>query len=158
METIPAQFWEVIYFLATAIIVSIVCRKLNVTSVLGYLLAGVALGPHALNLFTNIELSKHIAEFGVVFLLFTIGLELPWERLQELKKYVFGMGFLQVLLTSILFSSVALYFGANTETSILLGIGLSFLQQLLSCRFYPIKKRLRLALGAFLFQHCFSKI
>lgn len=126
LETIPSQFWEVIYFLATAIIVSIVCRKLNITSVLGYLLAGVALGPHALNLFTNIELSKHIAEFGVVFLLFTIGLELPWERLQELKKYVLGMGFLQVFLTSILFSAVALYFGASTETSILLGIGLSF--------------------------------
>ena len=126
LPTIPSQFWEVIYFLATAIFVSISCRKLNITSVLGYLVAGVVLGPHMFGLFSNLEVSKHIAEFGVVFLLFTIGLELPWERLQELKKYVFGMGFLQVALTSILFGSVALYFGANRETAILLGVGLSF--------------------------------
>lgn len=126
METIPSQFWEILYFLGSAIAISIVCGKLKITSALGYLIAGVTFGPHALNLFSNIEISKHIAELGVVFLLFTIGLELPWERLQELKKYVLGMGFLQVVLTSILVGCIASYFGANLETSILLGLGLSF--------------------------------
>lgn len=126
METIPSQFWEILYFFGSAIVISIVCGKLKITSALGYLIAGVALGPHALSLFSNIETSKHIAELGVVFLLFTIGLELPWERLQELKKYVLGMGFLQVVLTSILIGCIASYFGANLETSILLGLGLSF--------------------------------
>lgn len=126
MGIITSQFWEVVYFLATAIVVSITCKKLNITSVLGYLVAGVILGPYVLNAFSDVEVSKHIAEFGVVFLLFTIGLELPWERLQELKRYVFGMGFLQVALTSILFGSVALYFGASHEMAILMGVGLSF--------------------------------
>lgn len=122
----PSQFWEILYFLGTAIFISIVCGKLKITSALGYLVAGVILGPHVVNLFNNVEMSKHIAEFGVVFLLFTIGLELPWERLQELKKYVLGMGFLQVTLTSLLLGCMASYFGANLETSILLGLGLSF--------------------------------
>ncbi|OFW69820.1 MAG: hypothetical protein A2977_00385 [Alphaproteobacteria bacterium RIFCSPLOWO2_01_FULL_45_8] len=126
MEAVPGQFWEILYFLGTAIFISIICGKLKVTSALGYLVAGVILGPYAVNLFNNVEASKHIAEFGVVFLLFTIGLELPWERLQELKKYVLGMGFLQVFLTSILIGCIASYFGANLETSILLGLGLSF--------------------------------
>jgi CPA2 family monovalent cation:H+ antiporter-2 len=126
LGSIPSQFLEILYFLATAIFISIACGKLKITSALGYLVAGVVLGPHAIGLFSDAEVSKHIAEFGVVFLLFTIGLELPWERLQELKRYVFGMGLLQVVLTSVLFSCVASYFGASTETAILLGVGLSF--------------------------------
>ncbi|MDC0349122.1 monovalent cation:proton antiporter-2 (CPA2) family protein [Alphaproteobacteria bacterium] len=126
MGAIPSQFLEILYFLATAIFISIACSKLKITSALGYLIAGVVLGPHAIGLFSDAEVSKHIAEFGFVFLLFTIGLELPWERLQELKRYVFGMGLLQVVLTSILFSCVASYFGASNETAILLGVGLSF--------------------------------
>ncbi|MFN7662245.1 MAG: cation:proton antiporter [Alphaproteobacteria bacterium] len=126
MDASTHQFWEILYFLGTAIFISIICSKFKVTSALGYLMAGVALGPHALDIFEHLETSKHIAEFGVVFLLFTIGLELPWERLQELKKYVLGMGFLQVCLTAILIGCIASYFGANLDTSILLGLGLSF--------------------------------
>ncbi len=126
MEAIPHQLWEILYFLGTAIFISLICGKFKITSTLGYLIAGLLLGPHGLNLFDDLEASKHIAEFGVVFLLFTIGLELPWERLQELKKYVLGMGFLQVALTSILIGCIASYFGANLDTSILLGLGLSF--------------------------------
>ena len=126
MEALPSQFWEILYFLGTAIFISILCGKFKITSALGYLVAGLILGPHALDMFDDLEVSKHIAEFGVVFLLFTIGLELPWERLRELKKYVLGMGFLQVALTSILIGCIASYFGANLDTSVLLGLGLSF--------------------------------
>ncbi len=126
METVPHQFWEVLYFLGAAVVVSTICNKLRITSTLGYLFAGVVLGPHFIGLFSNIEVSQHIAEFGVVFLLFTIGLELPWERLQELRKYVFGMGSLQMTLTSFLFGCMASYFGANLETAVLLGAGLAF--------------------------------
>lgn len=126
METVPHQFWEVLYFLGAAVVVSTVCNKLRITSTLGYLFAGVVLGPHFVGLFSNIEVSQHIAEFGVVFLLFTIGLELPWERLQELRRYVFGMGSVQVFLTSFLFGCMASYFGANLETAVLLGVGLAF--------------------------------
>lgn len=126
MDIVPHQLWEILYFLGTAIFISILCSKFKITSALGYLIAGLILGPHALHLFDDLETSKHIGEFGVVFLLFTIGLELPWERLRELKKYVLGMGFLQVVLTSILIGCIASYFGANLDTSILLGLGLSF--------------------------------
>lgn len=106
--------------------VSVVCNKLRVTSVLGYLFIGLILGPHVLGVFSDIEASKNIAELGVVFLLFTIGLELPWDKLQELKRYILKMGSLQVLLTSTLFGAIAHYCGADLTTSILIGIALSF--------------------------------
>lgn len=106
--------------------VSLVCHKLRITSVLGYLFMGLLLGPYCLGVFSDVEASKTIAEFGVIFLLFTIGLELPWEKLQELKKYVLIMGSIQVILTSLLFGSMAFYLGNSIETSILVGVGLSF--------------------------------
>ena len=64
--------------------------------VLGYLLGGILVGPHALGIIQDVESIKHLAELGVVFLLFNIGLELSMERLASLAKYVFGMGTLQV--------------------------------------------------------------
>ncbi len=126
MGILPASLWEILYFLGTAIVVSIVCYKLRLTSVLGYLFAGLVLGPHFLGVFSDSEISQTMAEFGVVFLLFTIGLELPWEKLQELRRYVVRMGSLQVLLTSFLFGAMANYLGIPLTMAILLGITLSF--------------------------------
>jgi Kef-type K+ transport system membrane component KefB len=64
--------------------------------VLGYLLGGALVGPYALGIIQDVESIKHLAELGVVFLLFNIGLELSMERLASMAKMVFGMGTLQV--------------------------------------------------------------
>lgn len=64
--------------------------------VLGYLLGGAIIGPYALSMISDVHSIKHLAEMGVVFLLFNIGLELSLERLQSMAKFVFGMGSLQV--------------------------------------------------------------
>jgi len=84
---------------------SIICVPLVVklvpggNPVLGYLLGGAIVGPHALGLIQDVQSVKHLAELGVVFLLFNIGLELSLDRLQSMAKYVFGLGSAQVALT-----------------------------------------------------------
>eukprot|EP00976_Prorocentrum_cordatum_P095686 1190269-Prorocentrum_minimum.AAC.5 len=69
---------------------------------------------------------KHIAEFGVIFLLFNIGLELSYDRLVSMAKYVFGLGTLQMILTTAAITCAATAFGMPTNVAIVLGVGLSF--------------------------------
>ena len=64
---------------------------------MGYLIAGTLMGPNALGVVQNVERMEQITEFGVVFMLFNIGLELSWKKLKSSLKYVFGLGTLQVL-------------------------------------------------------------
>eukprot|EP00879_Flechtneria_rotunda_P019410 GHRR01020387.1.p1 GENE.GHRR01020387.1~~GHRR01020387.1.p1 ORF type:complete len:828 (+),score=374.04 GHRR01020387.1:716-3199(+) len=92
---------ETIWLLLTSIIcVPAVCKLIPGGSpVLGYLIGGALVGPHALNIISDVHGVQHLAELGVVFLLFNIGLELSLDRLQSMAKYVFGMGAAQVVLT-----------------------------------------------------------
>ena len=104
------SYQEPILFLATAGIIVPLFHRLRISPVLGFLGAGALLGPYGLGrlvpehpwvnwlTFTNPEGTSHLAEFGVVFLLFTIGIELSWQRLRTLRRMVFGFGSLQVLL------------------------------------------------------------
>ena len=102
-EVSPGEYKDVVLFLATAGIVVPLFRRWNISPILGFLGAGIVLGPFGLGAFSDqfpwlsavtVENPKDIAqlaEFGVVFLLFMIGLELSWERLRLLRRYVFGM-------------------------------------------------------------------
>lgn len=119
------QHADILIFLVTSIAVVLIFQRLKISSILGYLLAGVLIGPHVGNLITQVEFSKTLAEFGVIFLLFTIGLELPWERLRELKRYVFGMGLLQVFTTALIFGLLIFGLSHSIEMSIILGGGLA---------------------------------
>ena len=94
-------------YLAAAIIAVVLARKLGFGAVLGYLFAGVLIGPWGLRLITDVENILHFAEFGVVFLLFIIGLELQPSRLWVMRRSVFGLGSLQVLVTGALLTGVA---------------------------------------------------
>src|ERR687894_704213 len=103
----PDSYKEMILFLATAGVVVPLFHRLRISPVLGFLGAGALLGPFGLgrlaetapwlSWFTiaNREEMAHLAEFGVVFLLFMIGIELTWERLRTLRRLVFGFGSLQ---------------------------------------------------------------
>jgi len=71
----------VLVLLASAVLVVVLFRSLNLPPVLGYLLVGAAIGPHALDLIPDSEAARHLAEFGVVFLMFSIGLEFSLPRL-----------------------------------------------------------------------------
>jgi len=85
--------------LASAVLVVVLFRSFNLPPVIGYLLVGTLLGPFVLNLMDDSSGTHHLAEFGVVFLMFTIGLEFSLSRLFSMKRLVFGLGLGQVLLT-----------------------------------------------------------
>jgi len=86
-------------YLLAAVIGVVVCRSLRLPPMLGYLSAGVLIGPHALALAQNSEGIRHLGEFGVVFLMFVIGLEFSLPKLRAMRRHVFGLGMLQVMLT-----------------------------------------------------------
>ena len=86
-------------YLLAAVLGVVVCRSLKLPPMLGYLAAGILIGPHALALAQNSEAVRHLGEFGVVFLMFAIGLEFSLPKLRAMRRHVFGLGLLQVLLT-----------------------------------------------------------
>ncbi|MDA3920280.1 MAG: monovalent cation:proton antiporter-2 (CPA2) family protein [Salinisphaera sp.] len=102
-----ASLTEITIFLAAAVVAVPIAQRLKLGSVLGYLLAGVVIGPWGLGLIGRVDEVLHIAEFGVVFLLFIIGLEMQPRRLWALRKTILGLGGLQVLLTGMALSVAA---------------------------------------------------
>jgi CPA2 family monovalent cation:H+ antiporter-2 len=116
---------EILILLIAAIFIVAIFKHLNLSPVLGYLAAGIAIGPHGLGIINQIDTATKIAEFGVVFLLFQIGLELTFKRLKSLRKHVFGFGTVQFLLTSIVIGLVATYLGTNIKEAIIIGGGLA---------------------------------
>jgi monovalent cation:proton antiporter-2 (CPA2) family protein len=144
-------------YLAAATVAVVLSRKLGFGAVLGYLFAGVLVGPWCLRLITNVDSILHFSEIGVVFLLFIIGLELQPARLWVLRKAVFGLGSLQVLLTGALLTGVARWFSLEWAPAILVGFGLSlsstaFVLQMLAERKELTTPHGRAAFGVLLFQ------
>ena len=133
----PGAYKDVVLFLATAGVVVPLFRRWRISPILGFLVAGVILGPYGLgslahdfkwlNAFTidNPGELAQLAELGVVFLLFTIGLELSWERLRSLRRYVFGLGALQVGLCLTATAGVALAMGLPPAAAIAIGAALA---------------------------------
>lgn len=96
-------------------------HKLRIPSIIGFLIAGVLIGPHGLELIKDIHLVEVFAEIGVILLLFTIGLEFSIKNLLALRKAIFIGGFLQVFLTSLCTYVLARLFGLTTNTALVLG-------------------------------------
>lgn len=116
--------YQAFVFLAAAVIAVPLAKRLGLGSVLGYLLAGVAIGPFALGLMGDRggDDVMHFAEFGVVMMLFVIGLELEPMRLWRLRVPVLGVGGLQVVVTSLVVSAVALLFGLSMQMAVAVGL------------------------------------
>lgn len=104
-----SSFDLTLMYLLAAVIGVVVCRYLRLPPMLGYLLAGVLIGPHALAFAENSEGIRHLGEFGVVFLMFVIGLEFNLPKLRAMRKHVFGLGLLQVMLTMAIATAGALW-------------------------------------------------
>ncbi len=114
---------NIVIIIAAAVFAVGLFRQLRLSPVLGYLVAGAIIGDNGLKVVTYSQ-TKLLGEFGVVFLLFAIGLELSLERLKVMSKYVFGLGSLQVLATSIIIAgAVALWQSSNA--AIIIGGGLA---------------------------------
>ncbi|KAG7619148.1 Regulator of K+ conductance N-terminal [Arabidopsis suecica] len=122
-----ASLLDVLWLLLASVIFVPLFQKIPGGSpVLGYLAAGILIGPYGLSIIRNVHGTKAIAEFGVVFLLFNIGLELSVERLSSMKKYVFGLGSAQVLVTAAVIGLITHYVaGQAGPAAIVIGNGLA---------------------------------
>ncbi|HYP82819.1 cation:proton antiporter [Variovorax sp.] len=103
-----SSFELTLLYLLAAVSGVVVCRSMKLPPMLGYLVAGVVIGPHALALAHDSEGIRHLGEFGVVFLMFVIGLEFNLPKLRAMRRHVFGLGLLQVVLTMVLATGGAL--------------------------------------------------
>src|SRR6267143_1788239 len=92
MDSAVVSLQSVLVLLASSVIAVAVCRSLQLPPMIGYLVTGLALGPHALGLVSDIEETRRLAEFGVVFLMFSIGLEFSLPKLLAMRRAVFGLG------------------------------------------------------------------
>ncbi|MEZ0170195.1 cation:proton antiporter [Microvirga sp. TS319] len=152
-------YQEPILFLATAGVVVPVFHRLKISPVLGFLAAGALLGPYGLGrlipdlpwidwvTFSNAEGTSRIAEFGVVFLLFTIGIELSWQRLRVLRRQVFGFGSLQVALCALALGLFAYKVVDSLAASALIGIALALSSTAIVLPVLAEQKRLNSAAG-----------
>ena len=115
----------VLTFCAAAVIAVPVFRRLGQSAVLGYLAAGVVIGPAGLSLIAEPETARGVAELGVVFLLFIVGLELKLSRLLSMRRDIFGLGSAQLAITAVLFGAAASASGVAFKGAIVLGIALA---------------------------------
>jgi K+:H+ antiporter len=111
----------VIILLAASVITVAVFRRLQLPTILAYLLVGVIIGPHGLAWVPHTEATHFLAEFGVVFLLFTIGLEFSPARLNAMKMEVLGLGGSQVLVTTVVAGALAWVFGLPLPSAVVVG-------------------------------------
>ncbi len=117
---------EILYLLVAAVAAVLIFSRLGLGSVLGYLVAGAIIGPYGFELVTDAENLRHIGEFGVVFLLFMIGIEMKPQRLWIMRQAVFGLGGCQVMITGIVIAALAyLIADLSIEVSLVIGFGLA---------------------------------
>lgn len=125
MEQLPTWLGNSFIYLSAAVLMVTLSRALGLGAIIGYLVAGVAIGPWGLKLVTNVQDILHFAEFGVVLMLFLVGLELEPRRLWNLRRPIFGWGSAQVLLCALALGAAALAFGVPWRIATVAGLGLA---------------------------------
>jgi glutathione-regulated potassium-efflux system protein KefB len=118
-----SELIQVVALLGAGVIAAPVFMRLGLGSVLGYLAAGVVIGPFGLKLFTNPQAILHVAELGVVMFLFVIGLEMQPSRLWGLRRDIFGLGAAQVLLCGLLLTGVGMVYGLSAKVAFFAAMG-----------------------------------
>lgn len=154
-----AAYKEALLFLVTAGVVAPLFFRLRISPVLGFLLAGVALGPFGVGrlaarapwldflALTNVAAIDRVAAFGVVFLLFMMGLELSFARLTLMRRLVFGLGGAQVVVSALLLGAIAFWLGQSPASAAILGCALSLSSTALIIPVLAERKRLNQAAG-----------
>ncbi|SLN35255.1 monovalent cation:proton antiporter-2 (CPA2) family protein [Oceanibacterium hippocampi] len=150
---------EIVVFLIAAAIIVPAFHRLRISPVLGYLAIGALIGPYGLGLLVetapwisyaviaDIEGIRPLAELGVIFLLFVIGLELSFERLWAMRRLVFGLGSLQVLLSAIVIGAVAWAWGNSPRAAVIIGACLALSSTAIVMQLLIERRRLGTPLG-----------
>ena len=143
MDSLPA----ILLLLAASVFAVVMLRRIGMPSILGYLLVGILLGPHVLHLVDDTAGIRHLAEFGIVFLMFTIGLEFSLPRLYAMKRIVFGLGLLQVLTAIGVALGLALLTGLSWQAGVALGGALAMSSTAVLTKLYPTRSHTGAAQG-----------
>lgn len=114
---------QMLVYLAAAVIIVPVFKRLGLGSVLGFLVAGIIIGPWGLKLISDVDAILHFAEIGVALLLFLVGLELDPRRLWSMRKPVFGLGGAQIAVTILAVAVIAWWLGQSITVGIVAGMG-----------------------------------
>src|SRR4051812_39069264 len=158
MDHSVVSLQSVLIVLACGVVAVVICRSLRLPAMIGYLVTGLALGPYALGLVSSErEDTRLLAEIGVVFLMFSIGLEFSLSRLMAMRRVVFGLGVAQVFATFAMVMAAAVAAGAGWQAGLALGgiIAMSstaIVSKLLAERFELDSPHGRQVIGVLLFQ------
>ena len=153
----PSFLRELVIVLTATIAIVFVFQKLRLPNIVGFLLAGVIIGPHGFQLIQSVGQVENLAEIGVVLLLFTIGLEFSLETILSVQRRVVWAGLLQVVLTTLVVLAVACLLGASVEVGLFYGFLVSLSSTAIVLRIYHDRGEInslqgRLASGLLLFQ------
>ena len=138
---------ELFAFLAATCVAVPLFRMFGFGSVLGYMAAGIAIGPYGLGAFEDVDSVLHASEFGVVLLLFIIGLELKPSRLWVMRRAVFGLGTAQVMITAVALAVLAWALGQGLSAAIVIGLGLALSSTAFVLQFLAERKDLTTQYG-----------
>jgi glutathione-regulated potassium-efflux system ancillary protein KefC/glutathione-regulated potassium-efflux system protein KefB len=133
---------ETVVFLAAAVIAVPLFKKLGMGAVLGYLFAGVLIGPWLFGFISDVDNILHFAELGVVLLLFVIGLELRPSRLWELRRPIFGLGGAQFIVTGVVLGAAGMALGLTATTAFVVGLVLSLSSTAFALQILAERKKL----------------
>lgn len=147
MEHAPTWLVNSLIYLSAAVAVVPLSKALGLGSIIGYLAAGIAIGPWGLRLVSNVEDILHFAEFGVVLMLFLVGLELEPKRLWNLRRPIFGWGTAQVLACAALLLAVGMACGLPWRVSLVAALGLALSSTAIALQVFGERNLLRTESG-----------
>lgn len=150
-------FEELLIILGASLLACLVFGRLKLPTIVAYMIAGAIIGPHAIGLISEPDHFSFLAEFGVVFLLFALGLEFSLSRLIQIRKIVFGLGLAQVAACVLAFSGTVYLWGCSLEASIIIGGALALSSTAIVTRELGEHRQLnqryaQLSIGVLLFQ------
>ncbi|MBC7393800.1 MAG: glutathione-regulated potassium-efflux system protein KefC [Variovorax sp.] len=147
MEHAPVWLTSSLIYLGAAVLVVPLSKALGLGSIIGYLVAGIAIGPWGLGLVSSVEDVLHFAEFGVVLMLFLVGLELEPKRLWNLRRPIFGWGLAQVASCAVVLFSIGWLAGAEWRVALVAALGLALSSTAIALQVFGERNLLKTSSG-----------
>ncbi len=147
MEHAPVWLTSSLIYLGAAVLVVPLSKALGLGSIIGYLVAGIAIGPWGLGLVSSVEEVLHFAEFGVVLMLFLVGLELEPKRLWNLRRPIFGWGFAQVASCAVVLFGIGWIAGAEWRVALVAALGLALSSTAIALQVFGERNLLKTSSG-----------
>ena len=141
------QIWELIAFLAAVVIFIPIFYRFKVNPLLAFIAAGVILGPHGLGVIKDMKVADNVGELGLLFLMFSIGLDLSFHRFKAMREYIFGYGAAQMAITAVIFGAVAYLLHKSVNEAIIIGVALAMSSTAVALRLMQGRAEMRVQHG-----------